>query len=53
MLCPILNREIGNDDCFLTATVAEGTTPPVDGVAEILNDPQFPEICLKCKYHPD
>lgn len=51
MICPILNIEISSDDCFLTATVAEGITPKVDGVKEIIESAGFPANCLNCPHH--
>ena len=52
-LCPILNKEIEDDICFLTATVAEGITPHADGEPQIINSPEFPQACLHCKNHPN
>lgn len=52
VLCPLVNRFINDDECFLTATVIEGITPKVDAVEGALECQNAEEICLNCENHP-
>lgn len=53
--CPLCDREITDDDCFMIAFVAEGIAP--DEALPDFADPDTvtreKKTCLNCKYHPE
>ena len=55
ILCPLINEEIDEYDCFETGTVAERLVKPNIGVGikKIENVPNFKERCLACPNHKD
>ncbi len=50
--CPLVNREIDEDDCFLTATAIEGVTPLSDALPDAMQVPDKQSICMGCTHHP-
>lgn len=53
VFCPLVNKEVSDDDCFLTALVIEGSTPKADAMPGALDAPDHEKICLACENHPD
>ena len=53
ILCPLINKEIDEYDCFEIGTVAEGIAKVNSsvGVTEIKQAENFRERCLVCKNH--
>ena len=52
ILCPIINEYIEDEDCFDVHMVIEGA-PERTALAEIINTPNYKNICLNCKNHRD
>lgn len=53
--CPLCNRDITVDDCFMISFVAEETAPDniLPDFIKLEDIKRQKEICLKCKYHPE
>ncbi len=53
--CPICNKDISLDDCYLIAMCAEGLGPKsgYPELVEIETVKANADRCLRCKYHPD
>ena len=50
-MCPILQKEISDSECFDISMVAEGMAPEDTVSKEVRNVENYKEICLKCKDH--
>lgn len=53
IMCPIINNEIDEVECFDVKMVAEGIAPEDSAPAEIKCVEVFKEKCNNCKNHTD